>query len=532
VGSLISGDLLKENQVRAAGTGGWPVVAFRHPMTDKSHPLIGTTLANRYRVERVIGKGGMGVVLEATHVDLGERFAVKLLLPDAARTKDSVERFFQEAKAAASLKSPHIARVSDFGRLEDGSAYLIMEFLEGVTLGQRLEESGSLAPEEAVTILYQACLGVMVAHENRIVHRDLKPDNLFLVRERNFGMSVKVLDFGISKKLDDAKNMRLTQTGAIFGSPLYMSPEQLRDTASVDARSDVWSLGAVLHEALCGKPPFEGSTMHGLMYQILDQPALDLRTQGVPEEIAAIVDACLQKNRDSRPADAHELAALLEPYAVQKQVARGLSIPVPSGSAPQMQGTKPRSKLDPDASNRFESATTMREVVTDPNLAAALQPKRRRWTTLSGVIAAVTALGAVSFWATRETGLNSGQRGPVVNTAVPLLSATGTPTALASSAAPPVLSSSAPTNLAPTNSVLAAPQTPLENAPKVTSQPSGSGRKPGMVASAPVQSATVALTTTAPTTTATAVPAPTATATPSAKTTKKCLPGLACERAD
>jgi serine/threonine protein kinase len=504
-------------------------------MSDDAHPLIGTTIANRYRVERVIGKGGMGVVLEATHIDLGERFAVKLLLPDAARTKDSVERFFQEAKAAASLKSPHIARVSDFGRLEDGSAYLIMEFLEGMTLGKRLEESGSLAPEEAVTILYQACLGVMVAHEHQIVHRDLKPDNLFVVRERNFGMSVKVLDFGISKKLDDANNMRLTQTGAIFGSPLYMSPEQLRDTAAVDARSDVWSLGAVLHEALSGKPPFEGSTMHGLMYQILDQAPVDLRTQGVPDEIAAIVDACLQKNRDSRPADAHELAAMLEPYAVQKQVARGLSmpvpaIPVPGGSAPQV--AKPRPNVDPDASNRFESATTMREVVTDPNLAAALQPKGRRFATLGGVIAAVAAIGSVGLWVTRHTGADDAQPGAILaKTAAPPLSVTSAPIPSDSGSAPPssAPSSSALHSPAPPSSGSASAPTSVDNAPKTMVSPSGSGRKQvgGVVASAPGPSATVA-----PTATAIVVPTPTATATPSAKTIKKCLPGLACDRAD
>lgn len=276
----------------------------------------GELIGQRYRVERALGRGGMGIVIEAVHVDLGERYAVKVLLPDLSSDKEIVERFLQEARTSAKLKSPHIARVFDFGVRENGSAYLVMEYLEGLTLGDKLGAEGPLDVSEAATILYQVCMGLEDAHGARLVHRDIKPDNIFIEHTRDGKVSVKVLDFGISKKLDESEAMRLTKTGAVFGSPLYMSPEQLRASGAVDERSDLWAVGAVLYEALTGSPPFTALTMTDLVLQISQDTPADPRTlrADIPEGLAELTLACLAKRSSDRPTTASEVAAHLEPF--------------------------------------------------------------------------------------------------------------------------------------------------------------------------------------------------------------------------
>jgi serine/threonine protein kinase len=274
----------------------------------------GDLIARRYRIARVIGKGGMGVVLEALHVDLGERVAVKVLLPELSKNTEIVERFMHEARSAAKLRSPHVARVFDFGLSDDGSAYLVMDFLEGMTLGQRIDRDGALPLDEALAIAYQTALGLSEAHEARLIHRDVKPDNLFLEAKRDGRVSVKVLDFGISKKLDEPEALRLTRTGLLLGSPLYMSPEQMRASSTIDARSDVWALGAVMYESLTGVPPFSAPSMSDLVLQIAQDEVKDprvLRTE-MPDDLAQLILECLSKAPASRPADAGAVVARLD----------------------------------------------------------------------------------------------------------------------------------------------------------------------------------------------------------------------------
>ena len=213
----------------------------------------GEILAGKYRVERLLGSGGMGMVVAAHHLDLDEKVALKLLLPGAATNPMLVARFVREARAAAKIKSEHVARVTDVGQLEDGSPYMVMEHLEGSDLAAYLTRTGPLPVAEAVDFVLQACEALAEAHGLGIVHRDLKPANLFCVQRVDDQRSIKVLDFGISKISVDTASQSLTQTSALMGSPLYMSPEQMQSARTVDARADIWSLGVILFELLAGR---------------------------------------------------------------------------------------------------------------------------------------------------------------------------------------------------------------------------------------------------------------------------------------
>ncbi|MCU0691643.1 MAG: serine/threonine protein kinase, partial [Polyangiaceae bacterium] len=220
----------------------------------------GDTVAGKYQVERLIGSGGVGVVFAATHLELGEPVAIKFLLPRAAKNVVDVARFCREAQAAAQLKTEHATRVLETGVLHDGSPYMVMELLEGRDLADLLKLSGPLPIEEALEYVLQASVALAEAHRLGIVHRDIKPSNLFLTHHPDGTPLVKILDFGIAKASVEAQAgvapQDLTKTSALLGSPLYMSPEQIRSTKSVDARSDIWSLGIVLYELLCGTTPF------------------------------------------------------------------------------------------------------------------------------------------------------------------------------------------------------------------------------------------------------------------------------------
>jgi serine/threonine protein kinase len=222
------------------------------------YPLPGEIIGESWRVEKILGEGGMGLVVAAVHLGLEQEVAIKFLLPEAMRNKVAVERFLREAKVAAKVKSEHVARVHDVGTLEEGGVpYIVMEHLEGLDLGKLIDQEGALPIEEACEIAIQACEALAEVHAAGIVHRDLKPSNLFVTRKADGSPAVKLLDFGISKLTslggeDPGLDPALTQTATIMGSPSYMSPEQLKSTKEVDHRADVWSLGAVLYEAVTG----------------------------------------------------------------------------------------------------------------------------------------------------------------------------------------------------------------------------------------------------------------------------------------
>jgi eukaryotic-like serine/threonine-protein kinase len=281
----------------------------------------GEIIARKYQVESILGSGGVGVVVAARHVQLGERVALKFLHPEAASSTTDMARFLREARAAVRLKNEHAARVIDVGTLENGCPFIVMEFLTGTDLGVLLDQVESVPPMEAADYVLQACEAVAEAHALGIVHRDLKPSNLFLTERADGSPLIKVLDFGIAKATIEAElgagDLELTKTRTVLGSPMYMSPEQVRSSKSVDQRSDIWSLGIVLYELLSGTVPFDGDTATGVVAAVLSDPPPPLlaRKPDLPHGLVYAVERCLQKQREHRFQNVAELAEALLPFA-------------------------------------------------------------------------------------------------------------------------------------------------------------------------------------------------------------------------
>ena len=295
-------------------------------MSDLLHPFVsatapaslqpGTLIAQKYRVDGVVGWGGMGVVLRATHLELEAPVAIKVLHEELTQREEVVSRLLFEARAAARLRGRHIVRVSDVARLESGAPYIVMELLEGADLATILEDRGALPVIDAVDYLIQACEGLAEAHALGLVHRDLKPENLFIASTPEGGV-LKILDFGISKAVEGSLSCtpRATLTSAdnAVGSPYYMSPEQMRASRDVDARADIWSLGAILFELLTGRCPFEADSVPSVCAKVLEDgpPSLRALASHVPEGLELIVDRCLRKAVTERFQSVEELASAL-----------------------------------------------------------------------------------------------------------------------------------------------------------------------------------------------------------------------------
>ncbi len=275
-------------------------------------------LIGNYRIGRKLGEGGMGTVYLAEHTLLGRKAALKVLLPALSANPDIVNRFFNEARSATAIADPGIVQIFDFGIHTDGSAFIVMELLEGEPLDQRLHRSGRLAPPDALRIIRQAAVSLQAAHSAGIVHRDLKPENIYLVRdpEAAGGERPKILDFGIAKLGhgggEDGNRFK-TRTGALMGTPVYMSPEQCRGAGDIDHRSDIYALGCVLFHLLVGKPPFDGDGMGEVIAAHLREPPPHPSTMvpGLRPEIEAIVMRCLAKPVGERFQSMGELASAI-----------------------------------------------------------------------------------------------------------------------------------------------------------------------------------------------------------------------------
>ena len=285
----------------------------------------GDILASKYRVEKVLGVGGMGVVVAAEHIELSQKVALKFLLKQAAANEALVGRFLREARASVRLKGAHVAKTLDVGRLEDGAPYIVMEFLDGHDLHAEIRGAeGPLPIETAVSYVVQAAEGLAEAHSLGIVHRDLKPGNLFLTRGVDGRPLVKVLDFGISKTMDPSvggDGLSLTNTSMLLGSPLYMSPEQMRSSKHVDERSDLWALGAIAFELLTGRVPFEADTILELCFKVAQEKAPNPSTlrADLPPELCEAVMKCLEKDPGDRFSNVGELALAFEPFALTRE---------------------------------------------------------------------------------------------------------------------------------------------------------------------------------------------------------------------
>jgi serine/threonine protein kinase len=426
------------------------------PPSEPESPVAqGDVLAGKYRVDSVLGSGGMGVVVAATHMTLRQKVALKFLLPAAAQHAETKERFLREARAAVKLKSEHVAKVVDVGTLEDGAPYMVMEYLDGATLGQIVRGQGAQPIADAVGFVLQACEAVAEAHAAGIVHRDLKPENLFLTRRVDGQPLVKVLDFGIAKDVGADAALSLTRTSTIIGSPLYMPPEQLRSAKAADARSDIWALGAVLFELLTGRVPFTAESFSELCLKVAQDPAPapSTLTPGVPPQLDAAVLRCLEKDVARRFQNVGEMAEALAPFAPEsgREFARRVTSVLAGGSWPPAQRA-----LSASASGAAKAQTG-----TAWGNTSSEATKRRRRTWMIGAVGLAVGVAGMVFvvrpW-------SSGAQGVAPSTSAQSASAAVSPFASASSIAPTSTASV----------VLATPSTDAPRAPSASAAPSSS----------------------------------------------------------
>lgn len=282
-------------------------------------PQVGEIVQEKFLLESCIGSGGMGVVFQGEHLLLKTRIALKCLRTELVGDTAALARFLQEARLAASIENEHSTRIHDVGTTNDGTPYIVMEYLRGAALDEHLERTGPLPVTDVATIVLQLLAVLAEAHGKGLVHRDLKPANLFLQERSNGELWVKVMDFGISKHVGagPAPNLGITTPHTLLGSPQYMSPEQLRDSSAVDHRSDIWSVGVILYELLAGSVPFDADSLADLCAIILDrQPAPLRKFRGdVPPGLEDVILRTLAKDAADRPQNVGELALLLAPYA-------------------------------------------------------------------------------------------------------------------------------------------------------------------------------------------------------------------------
>jgi eukaryotic-like serine/threonine-protein kinase len=370
----------------------------------------GEVIAGKFRVERVLGVGGMGVVVAAMHLELEERVALKFLLPEAASRPEVAARFAREARSAAKIQSEHVARVRDVGTLPDGSPYMVMEFMNGEDLEQVLARVGPLPVAVATDYVLQASEAIAEAHALGIVHRDLKPANLFLASRASGDPVIKVLDFGISKSTQSTEKAQLTKTSAIMGSPLYMSPEQMTSSKNVDTRSDVWALGAVLYELLTHKTPFTAETMPELVAAILQAehaPISALRPD-VPPELDAAIHRCLAKRPQDRFANVAEFASAIAPFGQQQS---GLSVTrithiLGVSQVPQLAPAAAVSRsptVQPAQNPQAGTNSQLAQSLSSPSASAPPPKGRSAWVVALPVFAVLAIGGAVATYVVMNT---------------------------------------------------------------------------------------------------------------------------------
>jgi hypothetical protein len=368
----------------------------------------GDVVADKYRVERMLGSGGMGYVVCARHLTLDQLVAIKFLSKGEIGDAEALARFRREGKAAVRLKNDHVAKVYDVGDHGD-EPFIVMEYLDGADLSTVLKERGQVGIGEVCEYILQACEALAEAHAIGIVHRDVKPANLFLTRTASGAPLVKVLDFGVSKTLAAAEAQGdVTRTASMLGSPKYMSPEQMNDPRSVDARTDIWSLGVVLYRLVGGKAPFEGETIGRLCTMVLHEAPAALRTlrPDVPPTFEAVVAKCLAKDRARRFQNVAELAASLVPFCIDVERAREQARHVAQvvGVPPPPVGFLPvPPDLDPlrASAGSFAGPAAWSQTYAGPDRPA---PKRRPELLLAAaMVGMIVVLGGIGVFVLRRT---------------------------------------------------------------------------------------------------------------------------------
>lgn len=461
---------------------------------------VGEILLGKYRVERELGRGGMGVVYAARHLELGEAVAIKLLLPESEQDADLVRRFVREARASARIRSEHVCRVTDVGRLPGGEPYMVMELLHGQDLDQVLAANGPLPIADAVEYVLQAIEAIAEAHAASIVHRDLKPANLFLTRKRNGAPCIKVLDFGISKLADPMAPSRAaaTHTMALLGSPFYMPPEQLESSTNVDARADLWAIGVMLHQLLTAQLPYVADSLPGLVLRVMREPPAPLRQRRpeVPVELEAVILRCLEKDRAARWPDAASLAAALAPFAPVR-AAHSLEV-IRSFANGHAATERPPPPSAPASSRRATSAIPTETLSAVGSTNDGLRSSSRRvWLAAAALVALIgggaVALGAASSSAQPRPSAARDEQSPAAREAAASTAMTSEPAASStteraapSASAPPSISPSAKTSAsgAPSGALAAAKPSATNLRPKGAAT-SASARSSGAAAALP-----------------------------------------------
>jgi serine/threonine-protein kinase len=443
----------------------------------------GTVIAGKFRVERLLGQGGMGVVASAMHMQLGERVAIKFLRREALDKPDLVARFSREARAAVRIKSEHVARVIDVDTMDTGEPYIVMEYLEGSDLGRLLREQRKLPIEDSVEYIMQACEALAEAHAYGIVHRDIKPENLFLAKRAEDWSFIKVLDFGISKAaltgspFDDG--LQLTQTLSLMGSPLYMSPEQIRRSRHIDHRTDIWSLGIVLHELLTGEPVFRAQTITQLCALVLEEPTPSLCASRpeAPVGLDAVLKRCLEKDPNSRYQNVAELAIALLPFGPKRArlSAERVSSVVRASGMTKLELSVPKTMPPPPGDEVHAIHPTNHAWEDEAGRSLAPGNRRRSYVfaAFAGALAA-TALGLVIMRAT-----SSKQATPNDVASSHVVADAAAPTTSASASAAPPQVAPPPSDAAASSAVEPSASTSPEHRHSPTSRPAPRRTKDG-----------------------------------------------------
>ena len=359
----------------------------------------GVVLLNKYRIDSMLGRGGMGVVVKAVHLQLAEEIAIKVLLPEFAVNPDVAARFLREAQSAVRLRGEHVARISDVGTLPDGIPFMVMEYLRGIDLCGELARRTTLPSGEAVDYVLQACEALAEAHAHGIIHRDIKPANLFLTSRPDGTPLVKVLDFGISKNPLSTSNA-FTRTDVVMGTPGYMSPEQMKAAKDVDARTDIWALGVVLYECLSGQRPFNGESFSAIVLKAGTEPPPPMNPK-VPRGLQNVVLRCLEKDRRARVPSIAALAEVLAPFARNQHEAKTIvgrtSLLLQRASEPNSSAGASERPVLPSIRGQ-EPATTL----SGSAGTIGLRPRRRRVIVGGASLLGIAAL--ISFAAVRISG--------------------------------------------------------------------------------------------------------------------------------